>query len=199
MVTLKMFVRQHSIKNYLRTILFIGICLASSPFTFGETLLQGSVLECHIDKARQAAFEKLTPKMDFNSYSKVDPDKFANQQSIEQNQLCLPDREIQLFSDGSYAVLLYGKYFIPIYPAKGKVKLISIVNRPLGERTYPAKAATYSFSKGKLVFLQISLAKREDYQFELNGQLIRYCQGDICYKPDGSIYSYRHISEACSK
>lgn len=176
-------------KNFL---LFLIVFFFFSLNIKAQTLLYGEA-EYNVQKALNEVQSKVIYKINpiiFKPYL-FDYNKNENIMALLNGKIEIKDRELALFSSGTYGVvykkdLLHAYY----YSAEGKLEYIDVRSG----YNYPFKSYQYDVN-GNLVNMGLRVSKRETYLYDNKSKLIAHWVGENGYDENGNIIMTRKFLE----
>ena len=163
-------------------------------FSTGYTVNGG--VSYSVDTARQISFENISFNIDINEHKRhlIDTNFDENVAFMQKNKNKYKnrhkykDRELALFSDGSYAIIYKNnKKVIYYYRQNGKLKMIEFGT----EKSYPRKCIRYDIN-GKLDSVSFDVASNEQFIFDRNRKLTGHWIGQNCYNEKGELVLIRY-------
>ncbi len=144
-----------------------------------------------VQTVRCLAFEGVKKTIDISKYATYlkDSDFEDNKRAVIRKKFNFRDKKIQVFSDGSYSVLLKkdpNPYFI--YNSDGKLEVIVFCVKT---GSYPKKSLSYDV-KGNFRSVAYEINKQEQYVFDTNKKLIAHWIGHNCYNENGILIMTRN-------
>ena len=144
-----------------------------------------------VEAVRCLAFEGIKKSIDISKYAPYlkDYDFEDNKKAVAKKKFNFRNKKIQIFSDGSYSVLLKkapNPYFI--YNSKGKLEVIIFC---VDTNNYPKKSISYDIN-GNFRSVAYQINKQEQYVFDTNKKLIAHWIGHNCYNENGILIMTRN-------
>lgn len=186
-----------------RSLAVLCTLLLSTAWAQSPTLQASATKTYTIDSARREAFLDVPTKINRKAYAALDPDFIENFQARANKEVCLPDRQIDVFDDGSYSVTFYGSDTGRRYSPNGQLILVDVGSKPLLRQTdkppdyYPIRDNEYVYATGKLRSIAFHVRRFENYTFLPNGSFVGYCKDNTCYDPNMKPYGTRELVEPC--
>ncbi len=173
-------------------IFLILILFFCSQSTLADMLLYGEAeynVESALNEVQRTQQNKINPL--FLKPHLLDVNRYENLTSLLKGQVDLKDRELALFSIGTYGVVykndpLHAYY----YSNSGVLEYVDIRS----SKDYPYKSYQYDIA-GNLVNMGLRVSKRETYIYSPNGDLIAHWVGAYGYDENGQIIMTRKFIE----
>lgn len=186
-----------------KVLLLLLILFIFPRFVEAQTLLKGFVEKrWTVDSARQEAFLNLEKVKDLSMFDSIDPNFIENRQAINKKLSKIENREIVIFSNGSYGIRvlsddLFDKSFT--YNSSGKLQKIhydsysekitkfSDLKKSNPQSFYPFKVIGYLYPSGDILSISIIVGKDNSYTFNEDGSLNVHWVGNKGYDADGKV------------
>lgn len=159
---------------------------------FADMVLYGEAeynVETALNEVSQNKKTKINPLI-LKPYL-LDVNHYENLTSLLKGQVDLKDRELAMFSIGTYGVVYknnpYNAYY---YSNSGVLEYIDIRSG----KDYPYKSYQYDI-KGNLVNMGLRVSKKETYIYSPNGKLIAHWKGAFGYDEKGRVIMSRKFIE----
>lgn len=170
--------------------LFLVLSLGSS---WSEQTLQAGVTKAWtVDTAREEAFKGALPSIDTSSFSRVDPNGLENHMAIFKKQRRIGKRSITVFGTGNYAVCELCSLQSYYYDRSGVLTAVGFSDVPgfnspeCPDKKPISRQYKHEYPSGELIYISLSVARHESYQFNHDGSLSSHWVGSKCYELDGS-------------
>lgn len=176
----------------MKKILLILILIFSSQSVFAEMVLFGEA-QYNVEKARNEVQQYIQPKINFLLIKPhlVDFNREKNLKALLCGQVELKDRDLALFSIGTYGVVYkHDKLHAYYYSSSGILEYIDIRS----SENYPYKSYQYDVN-GNLVNMGLRVSKKEAYIYSPKGNLIAHWIGSNGYDEKGRIIMTRKFIE----
>ena len=176
----------------IKSIFLFLILIFTAQISSAEMLLYGEA-EYNVKKAlnevRQNQQNKINPHLFYPHLLDINRDE--NLTALLKGQIELKDRELALFSIGTYGVVykndpLHAYY----YSNSGILEYIDTRSR----KEYPYKSYQYDIA-GNLINMGLRVSKRETFLYSPNGELIAHWIGPNGYDENGQIIMTRKFIE----
>ena len=172
-------------KNFLITILSLFLMLPASAL-----MLQGNA-EFNAELARDEVFKGVNfilPTGSFQSHW-ADSNHLSNYAALQNGETNVGDRNLALFSDGTYGVRYaldpYHNYY---YDSNGLLFKVDVLNKPFNE--YPHSSIAYN-KYGVFKNATYVVSKKEQYLYNVNKELIGHWLDNACYDEKGNVLLLR--------
>lgn len=164
----------------------------SSQCSFADILLEGAA-EYNVQSAREEVTDEVQYKINPSLFAPnlLDPNNKENLSALYKGQVSLKDRELALFSIGTYGITykddpLHAYY----YSNRGVLEYVDVRSR----KEYPYKSYQYDVA-GNLVNMGLRISKREAYLYDPKGKLIAHWVGPNGYDEKGRLIMTRKFVE----
>lgn len=153
-------------------------------------MLQGNA-QYNAELAREETFSNINYALGPNAFRSywTDPNYIKNYNSLNNGIVNIENRELALFSDGSYGVRYiddpYHNYY---YDKQGNLFKIDVLNKPYNE--YPHKSVAYN-RYGAFKNATFVISKDEQYLYDRDKNLIGHWLGNACYDEKGNVLMLR--------
>lgn len=171
-----------------KLILILTALIISLPST--ALMLQGNA-QYNAELAREETFANINYALGPNAFRSywTDPNHINNYNALNNGIVNIENREMALFSDGSYGVRYiddpYHNYY---YDKQGNLFKIDVLNKPYNE--YPHKSVAYN-RYGAFKNATFVISKDEQYLYDREKKLMGHWIGNACYDEKGNVLMLR--------
>lgn len=176
----------------MKKLFLIFILIFFSQTAIADMMLYGEA-EYNANNALQVVQKNKKTKINFDLIKPylIDINREENLQALLMGKINFKDRELALFSAGTYGVVYKNdKFHAYYYSSLGNLEYIDIRS----DDKYPYKSYQYNVL-GELVNMGLRLSKREAYIYSPEGKLIAHWLGENGYDENGKIIMRRKFIE----
>ena len=180
-------------KKLVKQFFILAIMLLISLPT-SALILQGNA-EFNAEIAREETFNNIVYTLDPEEFKEhwSDPNHVINYNTLKNGQNRIANRELSLFSDGTYGVrYLSDPYHNYYYDPEGVLFKIDVLNKPFN--VYPHRSIAYN-RYGSFKNATFVISKTEQYLYDVNKKLLGHWVGNACYDSKGNVLMLRKNAE----
>ncbi len=157
-------------------------------------MLQGNA-QFNAEMAREEVFNKIDYALGPNAFRDYweDPNNAANYEALSQGKTKVSNRQLSLFSDGTYGVRYtndpYHNYY---YQKDGTLFKVDVLNKPF--YVYPHRSVAYN-RYGSFKNATYAVSKSEQYLYDIQKNLMGHWVDDTCYDEKGNVLMLRKTTD----
>lgn len=174
--------------------LFIIVVSVFLALPASALILQGNA-EFNAEIARQETFNNIDYALGPNAFRDYwnDPNYESNYGALKNGANKVSDRQLSLFSDGSYGVrYLNDPYHNYYYDENGTLFKVDVLNKPYN--VYPHRSVAYN-RHGAFKNATFAVSKNEQYLYDSSKKLMGHWVDNACYDENGNVLMLRRNSD----
>ncbi len=157
-------------------------------------VLQGNA-QFNAEAAREETFNNINYALGPNEFRDywTDPNHDANYSALSKGATKVANRQLSLFSDGTYGVrYLNDPYHNYYYQQDGSLFKVDVLNKPY--YVYPHRSVAYN-KYGTFKNATFVVSKNEQYLYDSEKRLMGHWVDDACYDGKGNVLMLRKTAD----